>query len=175
AHRALTLLEADVGEVLRTVGSERLTQAAEKLWQLGWQANRRLLTGANVDAAELVQLIRAHDVVDDVFKGLTAFASYLIDETLSPSIVRNPSSPIEGMSEEVEAEQFSPFELKSLLEQRAYPFGPRLNSYLRDLLLRGDDLVPRIRSLLPGEVASSLTDEEVRDIATRALTGDGAD
>ena len=163
AHKELRALHDDIVSLVKCGESHLQDSVNTEFLLLALEANRgRLGSGTDVDADKLTMLLALHDTEEDVFKGVSRFAQWLLGAAESPSIIRNPRSPIEGASEAIEAERVTSAELKWALAKGIQPFGPYVTPESKELALRGvDSAVEQLRAIFP----PSTSDEELADIA----------
>lgn len=173
AHIALDALNEDIAslELRRDAPQQQFNM---EFMMLGRQANRgELGKEAYVDADKLTMLMGLHDKIEDVFKGIVAFAQWLLGVVASPSIQRNPLSPIEGMSQEIEKEQAASADLQSALINQIFPFGRRLTPQLRDRMLGNiDRFVEDLQTMIPEGVMS---DEQLQELVRASLNSWGVE
>lgn len=160
AHRSLQALHDDIVYLVSSGESDFSKQVLLEFIMLGRRANMgELGSGTHVSADKLTLVLGLHDRIEDVFKGIVQLAQWILGVVDSPRVTRNPPSPIEGMSEEIEAERATAAELRWALENRIHPFGEKLTPHMRDLAM--ERMVEALRAELPGDLIS---DEALADI-----------
>ncbi len=167
-HEALRRLREDVVAFDALRGMEHEERARLELLALARSANSGEIDGgASIDTDTLTIIIGLHDRLDDIFNGLTQMARWLLGAAESPEIERNPTSPIAGFSEEIEAEQVPSDELRWALTNSVFPFGPNLTPDLRETAKNVEDSYFRqLRSALPEEY---FDDESLRKLVEEGL------
>ncbi len=156
ARRALEALYDDTRALVSLGDSELMKQVRLEFMLLSRRANTgQLGAGAHIEAEKLTMTLALYDRMEDVFNGMARFAQWLLGAVDSPAILRKSRSPIEGMNEEIAAEEVTTAQLKWALAEQVHPFGHNLTPEMKDLLAgRLEGLVEELRALIPADVIS---------------------
>jgi hypothetical protein len=166
-HEALVALYDDMLGFEEYRGYRGFDDIDQYFIQVGRAANQgQLGSPQEVDSEKLALLVGLHDRMDDVFKGLVQMALWLVKSVDSPEISRRPLSPIEGMSEQTQAESVSLDELRWALENQIYPFGPTLTPGIREIARDAENSwLEQLRAKIPAEYMS---DDQLRQLVSEA-------
>jgi len=164
-HEALVALYDDILGFEEYRGYRGFDDIDQYFIQVGRAANQgKLGSETEVDSEKLALLIGLHDRMDDVFKGLVEMALWLVQSVDSPEVSRRPLSPIEGMSEQTQAETVSLGELRWALEHRVFPFGETLTPGIREIAREAEmSWVERLRANIPAEY---MNDDQLRELVS---------
>lgn len=165
ANAALASLHSDILALMSWSKEGLANDTIDEFVILARQANRRELeNGTDVSVDKLTILLAVHDRTEDVFNGTSKFAQWLLEAYDSPTISRNPRSPIEGASEAIEAERVTGAELKWALTKGIHPFGPFRTPEDKELVLRDvDSAVEQLRVVFPPGTSDETLAEVVRE------------
>jgi hypothetical protein len=155
-HQALAQLRDDISDFESSRDSEYQKLADEEFLVWARKANSgQLPAGADVNVSNLALIIGLHDRLDNIYKASAQFAKWLCEASDEPAVERRAQSPIEGMSEKIEAERVSPDEMRWALSEHVFPFGERLTPGTREIAANAEaSYVQGLRSLIPDSVAS---------------------
>jgi len=94
-------------------------------------------------------------------------ASWLLGVRDSPIISRNAVSPVEGLSERIEAEHVTPDEFRWAITEGVFPFGTKLTPDVREVARRVEESdFKQLRAMVP---ETYINDEELREIIKDVL------
>jgi hypothetical protein len=167
-HQALDALHDDIESLLGQGESDFQHKINAEFMLLTRQANTgELGEGTRVDAMKLTAVLALHDRVQNVFNATAQLAKWLLGRCESPTIERNPLSPIEGMSEAIEADKVSAQQMRWALMNDVYPFGPQMTPAMRRIASgAGKYHAAWLRELIPAELMS---DEQIEQLVKKTL------
>ena len=154
AHQALQELHDDMESLLAQGQSDFQRQVNDEFMLLARNANSGSFpNGTQVDAMKLASLLALHDKIVNVFSATAQFIKWLLGAVASPTIDRAPQSPIEGMSEAIEAEKVTTEQLRWALANDVYPFGSHFTAATRKLASKAEEhYAQELRKVIPEDM-----------------------
>lgn len=168
AHQALEALHNDMDSLLAQGEEDFQREVNQEFMMLTRSANSgQLGNGTHVNGLKLTALLALHDKMVNVFNAAVQLIKWLLASAESPAIERKPISPVEGMSEAIEAERVSIQQLRWALTNQVYPFGPQLTPAMRKIASGAEGHhAAWLRELIPTELMS---DEQIEELVKKSL------